>query len=125
LHHTDVGIAGAEHDAALDLIGDVRNHLHRGTQVVAAALLGDHALVDAPSGEIAVAPGGGTHEALVVPQVQVSLGAVGGDKYLTVLERTHGPGIDVDVRVELDHRNLQAASLEDCAQGRGRDAFPQ
>ncbi len=55
LDHADVGIAGAQHDAALDLIGDVRDHLHGRAQVVAAALLGDHALVDAPGGEIAVA----------------------------------------------------------------------
>ena len=66
LHHADVGVAGAELDAALDLVGDVRDHLHRGAEVVAAPLLGDHALVDAAGGEIAVAPGGGAHEALVV-----------------------------------------------------------
>ena len=67
---------GAELDAALDLIGDVRDHLHGRAQIVAAALLGDHALVDAAGGEVAVAPGGGAHEALVVPQIQVGLGAV-------------------------------------------------
>src|SRR2546430_5636373 len=36
------------HDAlpiSLDLIGDVRDHLHRGAEVVAATLLGDDALV--------------------------------------------------------------------------------
>ena len=68
--------SGAELDAALDLVGDVRNHLHGGAEIVAAALLGDHALVDAPGGEVAVAAGGGAHEALVVAQVQVGLGAV-------------------------------------------------
>ena len=68
--------SGAEHDAALDLVGDVRNHLHGGAEIVAAALLGDHALVDAAGGEIAVAPGGGAHEALVVAEVEIGLGAV-------------------------------------------------
>ena len=58
LDHADVGALGAELDAALDLIGDVRDHLHGGAQIVAAALLGDHPLVDAAGGEIAVAPGG-------------------------------------------------------------------
>ena len=59
-------------------------------QVVAAALLGDHALVDAAGGEIAVAAGGRAHEALVMAQVQVGLGAVMGDEHLAVLERAHG-----------------------------------
>jgi hypothetical protein len=30
-------------DAVLDLVGDVRDHLHGRAEVVAAALLGDHA----------------------------------------------------------------------------------
>ena len=104
LDHADVGIAGAERDAALDLVGDVRDHLHGRAEVVAAALLGDHALVDPAGGEVAVAPGGGAHEALVVAEVEVGLGAVVGDEHLAVLERAHGARIDVDVRVELDHR---------------------
>ena len=125
LDHADVGIAGAERDAALDLIGDVRNHLHRRAEIVAAALLGDDALVDAPGGEIAVAPGRRAHEALVVTQVQVGLGAVGGDEHLAVLERAHRARIDVDVRIELDHRHLEAARLEDRAERGGGDALPQ
>ncbi len=39
LDHADVGIARAELDAALDLVGDVRDDLHRGAEIVAAALL--------------------------------------------------------------------------------------
>jgi hypothetical protein len=56
LDHADVRVAGAELDAALDLVGDVRDDLHRGAEVVAAALLGDHALVDAAGREVAAAP---------------------------------------------------------------------
>ena len=55
LDQADVGIAGALSHALLDLVGDVRDDLHRRAQVVAAALLGDHALVDAPGRVIAVA----------------------------------------------------------------------
>ena len=35
-------LAGAALDARLDLVGDVRDHLHRAAEVVAAALLVDH-----------------------------------------------------------------------------------
>ena len=43
LDHADVGVAGAHADAVLDLVGDVRDHLHGRAEVVAAALLGDDA----------------------------------------------------------------------------------
>jgi hypothetical protein len=43
-----VGALGGLSDARLDLVGDVRNHLHRRAEVLAAALLGDDRLVDAP-----------------------------------------------------------------------------
>ena len=46
-------------------------------------------------------------EALVVAEVEVGLALVVGDEHLTVLERVHRPGVDVDVRVELLHRDPQ------------------
>ena len=35
-------------DGGLDLVGDVGDHLDRAAEVFAAALLGDHGLVDPP-----------------------------------------------------------------------------
>ena len=125
LDHADVGVAGAHADAVLDLVGDVRDDLHRRAEVVAAALLGDDALVDAPGGEVAVAAGGRAHEALVVAEVEVGLGAVVGDEDLAVLERAHRARVHVDVRVELDHRDLEAAGLEDRAERGGSNALAQ
>ena len=48
---TAVGV-GAALDEFLDLVGDVRDHLHRLAEVVAAALLLEHALVDLAGGEV-------------------------------------------------------------------------
>src|SRR6185503_17782125 len=76
LDHADVGVAGAQPDAADDLVGDVRDDLDRRTEVVAAPLARDHALVDAPRREVAVAARRGAHEALVVTEVEVGLGAI-------------------------------------------------
>jgi hypothetical protein len=92
LDHAHVGVAGAQLDAALDLVGDVRDDLHGGAEVVATPLTRDDALVDAPGGEVAVAARGGAHEALVVAQVQVRLRAIGGDEHLAVLEGLMVPG---------------------------------
>ena len=50
-------------------------------------------------------------EALVVTEVEVSLTTVIGHEDLAVLERVHRAGIDVDVRVELAHRDPQAPRL--------------
>ena len=129
LHHGNLGLDAVDRragqDPALDLVGDVRNHLDGAAEVVAPALLADHALVDLAGREI-VAP---THldvgEALVVSEVEVGLGAVFGDEHLAVLERTHRSRIDVDVRVELQVGDADAAGGEDCGQRRGGDALPQ
>ncbi|GAA3557293.1 hypothetical protein GCM10023077_37720 [Mycolicibacterium helvum] len=40
--------------------------------------------------------------------VEIGFGAVLGDEHLAVLERVHRSRIDVEVRVELLHRHLQA-----------------
>ena len=52
-------------------------------------------------------------EALVVPDVEVGLGAVLGDEDLAVLERAHRPRVDVQVRVELLRLHPQAARLQE------------
>ncbi len=112
----DLGVAGAGGDPALDLVGDVRNHLHGSAQVVAAALLADHAFVDLPRREIVPTAHLHVGEALVVTEVEVGLGAVLGDEHLAVLERTHRSRIDVDVGVELEVGDADAAGGEDCGQ---------
>jgi hypothetical protein len=56
-------------------------------------------------------------EALVVADVQVGLRAVLGDEHLAVLERVHGARIDVEVGVELLHRDAQSARDEQASRG--------
>ena len=79
-------------DPALDFVGDVRDHLHGAAEVVAAALLADHALVDLAGGEVVALAHPHVDEALVVAEVEVGLGAVLGDEHLAVLERLIVPG---------------------------------
>ena len=124
-HHADIRVAGAHADAILDFIGDVRNHLHGRAEIIAAPLLGDDPLVDPAGGEIAVAARGRAHETLVMAEIQIRLGTVGRDEHFAVLKRAHGAGIHVDVRIELDHADLQAARLEDGAERGGCDALAE
>ena len=107
-HDVDVLVGGQRQDPVLDLVGDVRDHLDGLAEVGAAALLGEHVLVDRPGGRVRLLRERHVDEALVVPEVEVGLAAVVGDEHLTVLEGVHRAGVDVDVRVELLHRDPQA-----------------
>src|SRR5205814_6280737 len=125
LDDADLGVLARVLDRGLDLVGDVRNHLDRAAEVIAAALLVDDALVDLPGGEVVLLLHPGRYEALVMAEVEVGLGAILGDEHLAVLERRHRPGIDVDVRVQLDVGDADAARFENRGEGGGGDAFPQ
>ena len=122
--HVDVGRAHRP-DPVLDLVGDVRDHLDGVAEVVAAALLGDHARVDLPRRDVGDLAQVGVQEPLVVPDVEVGLGPVIGDEDLAVLERVHRPGVDVEVRVELLHGDPQTARTQQPTEGRGRQSLAQ
>ena len=124
-HDVDVGRLRHEPDAVLDLVGDVGDHLDGAAEVVAAALAPDHRVVDRARGGVGGAARVDVGEALVVPQVEVGLGAVLGDEHLAVLERAHRARVHVDVRIELLDRDRQAASHEQLAQRGGGDALPE
>ena len=115
----------AAHDALLDLVRDVRNHLHGLAEIVAAALLGDHGLVDLAGRDGIVARERSRREALVVTEVEVRLRAVVGDEDLAVLIRRHRARIHVKIRVEFLHAHLQPAQLQQRAERRRRKPFSQ
>ena len=112
-------------DAVLDLVGDVRDHLDGVTEVVAAALLGDHAGVDLPGRDVGDLAEVGVEEPLVVADVEVGLGAVVGHEDLAVLERVHRPGIDVEVGIQLLHRHPQAAGAQQPTEARSGEALAE
>ena len=93
----------------LDFVGDVRNDLHGLTQVVPPPFFFQYRLVDLPGREVVgfLHPGG--DEALIVAQVQVGFSAVVGHKHLAVLERAHGAWVHIEVRVQLDQGDFEAA----------------
>ena len=49
---TSTSSVGEREDALLDLVGDVRDHLHGLAEVRAVALLGEHRLVDRAGGRV-------------------------------------------------------------------------
>ncbi len=128
-HHVGVRVtrAPARHlaDRGLDLVGDVRDHLHRAAEVVAAPLARDHVAVDLAGGDVRGLRGDAAREALVVAEVEVGLGAVLRDVDLAVLVGAHGAGVDVDVRVALHHRHPEAVPLEQRPDRGGGEALAE
>ena len=120
---TGSGPLAHRQDPVLDLVGDVRDHLDRVAEVVAAALLGDHAGVDLAGRDVGDLAEVGVEEPLVVADVEVGLGAVVGDEDLAVLERVHRAGVDVEVGVELLHGHAEPARAQQPAEAGGREAL--
>ena len=123
----DVDVVGGQRaDACLDLVGDVGNDLDRLALVeLPLALLLDDGEVNLASGVVAVAGQGGVGEAFVVAQVEVGFRAVVQDVDLAVLVGAHGPGVDVDVRVELLEPHAQPPALQQQADGGTREPLAQ
>ena len=124
-HEVDRLRLGDDQDFVLDLVGDVRDHLHGAAEVVAAPLALDHRVVDGARGDVGGARGVLVGEALVVAEVEVGLGAVLGDEHLAVLEGAHRAGVDVDVGVELLQLDPEAAGDEEAADRRRGDPLAE
>ena len=112
-------------DPCLDLVRDVRDHLHGRAEELSLALLAEHGVPDRARGVARVAREVLVDEPLVVAEVEVGLGTVLGDVDLAVLERAHRPRVDVQVGVELLRLHSQAARLEEPAERRGDDSLAE
>ena len=125
LDEAEIEVVGLAQDRFLDRVGDVRDHLHGGAEVVAAAFARDDLGVDAAGGRVVGLGGGHAGEAFVVAEVEVGLSAVVGHVHLAVLVRAHRPGIDVEVGVELAQPHAVAARLQQGGERRAGDAFAE
>ena len=112
LDQNEVDALIAVGDEGLDGVGDVRDDLHGRAEIVAAALLGDDLLIDAPRGDVVGLARRAAGEALIVAEVEIGLGAVVGDEHFAVLIGAHGPRIDVEIGVELAQPHAVTARLE-------------
>ena len=99
--------------------------LHRLAEVLAAALFIQDIPVYLARGQVGIFIEVLVDEALVMAEVEIGLGSVLGDKDLAMLQRTHGAGVDVDIRVELLGDDLISLLLEQTAQRRGDDALSE
>ncbi len=110
-------------DHGFDLIGDVRNHLNSLAKELAFPLFLNDRQVDLSGCVVAVSGESTRCEPLVVPQVQVGLTAVVQHVNFAVLVRTHGPGIDIDIRIQLLHPHSEATLFQQHPDRCARQAF--
>ncbi len=98
-----------EPDSSLDLVRNMWNHLHRIPEVLSLPLFFNHGAVDLTRRRIVPLTHIDVQEPLVVPQVEVRLRTILGDKDLSVLIRTQGPRIDVQIGIDFQNRHPQSA----------------
>ena len=101
----------------------MRNHLHGFAEVIAAAFLHDHHLVDLTAGEVVVPGEDAIGETLVMSEVEVGLGTVIQDVNFAVLEWVHRPRIDVEIGIEFLEDDAQSTQLQERPEGGRREAF--
>ncbi|MPM43776.1 hypothetical protein SDC9_90453 [bioreactor metagenome] len=109
--------AGAAFDVFLNLVGDVGNDLHGLAQIVTTAFLLQHGLVDAPGGEVVGLLHARFDETLVVTEVEVGFCPVVRHEHFAVLERRHRARVHVDIGVQLDESDFEAARFQNRSKG--------
>ena len=125
LHQHEIDAVVAVADEILDGVGDMRDHLNRGAEIIAAPLLGEDVLVDAAGGDVVALGRRIAGEALVMAEVEIGLGAVVGDEHLAVLIGRHRARVDVEVGIELAEPDGVAARLQAGAERRRRETLAQ
>mmetsp|Transcript_30335 Transcript_30335/g.94157 ORF Transcript_30335/g.94157 Transcript_30335/m.94157 type:complete len:659 (+) Transcript_30335:177-2153(+) len=108
-----------------DGAGDVGHDLNRLAQVLPAALLLDHVVVDLARGNVVVPAQRKEHHPLVVAEVQIGLTPVIENEDLPVLVRAHEARVDVDVGVHLDGGDPETVPPKEGADGGRRDTLPE
>src|SRR6476660_7006375 len=94
LDDDDVALRCESLHRRFNLVGNMRNHLHRRTEVLSATLLGDHTQVNATRRDVVCLRQRSIDESLIVPEIEIRFGAVVGDEDFAVLERRHCSRID-------------------------------
>ena len=122
-HEIEALVAG-EHEL-LDGVGHMGDHLDGGAEIIAAPLLGDDVLIDAPGRDVVVLGRGASRETFVMAKVEIGLGAVIGDENLAMLIGRHRARIDIEVGVELAEPDRIAARLKQRAERRRSETLAE
>ena len=110
---------------ALDFVGNMGDNLHCASAVIAAALLVQNRPVDFTGGNVRILCQRFINKAFIMTKIQVCFSTVVSHEYLAVLNRVHGAGVNVDVRVKLLHSYFVATGFQKTSQRSCCDAFTE
>ena len=89
----------------------MRNDLDRPAKVDSRAFLANYLGVDLAGRHVGQGSQFDVNKPFVVAEVEIGLRPIDRDEHFTVLVGRHRPRIDVEIRIELEDRNAQAATL--------------
>ena len=93
--HEVVAVVAVE-DEFLKCISDMRDHLNRGAEIVAATFLGDDVLVEPAGGDIVLLVRGAAGETFVVAKIEIGLGPIiGYENFAMLIGRRHRTRINI------------------------------
>ena len=110
----NIGIFRAGFYTSFDLIGDMWDDLYRRTKIITPSFLADDSFVNFTAGIVAAFAGASSDKAFIVSQVKIRFRTILGDENFTVLEGTHCARIDVNIRIQLQHRHLKTTRFKNC-----------
>ena len=100
-------------DKFLDRIGDMRDHLNGGAEIITTAFLGQNIGIDAACRDIVRPFGMYTSETFIMAKIKIRLSAVISDEHLAMLGRRHGAGINIEIGIEFAQPHLVTTRLQE------------
>ena len=101
---------------ALDLVRDMRHHLHSLSQVIPFTFFVNNALIDAPCCDVICAGCLNIQETFVMSEVQIRFMSVYGNIAFPMLVRVQRSRIDINIGVKFLNGNLVASCLKQFTQ---------
>ena len=88
------------------------DYLHGAAKVFTLTFASQYLCVYATGGEVVVTAHAYVGKTLVVAKVQIGFRTIRRDEYLTMLNRAHGTGVNVDVGVHLQNIDPQLSGFQ-------------
>ena len=110
-------------ETTLDLIGNMRDDLYSTSTIVTTAFLLQYAPVNLTGGHVRVFIKTFIDKSFIMTQIKVCFSTIISDKNFTMLNRVHGSGVDIDIRIELLHSHFITTGFEKTSKRGCSDAF--
>ena len=103
----------------------MRDDLNSPTQIIPFSLLANYGFINLSCCEIIVLAHYRPNKAFIVTKIQVGFRTIIRYKHLTMLEWTHGSGVNIDVGIKLEQGNVQSPGFKHASQGSRSDTLAQ